>query len=231
MTVPLYEQIRRDLEARIVSGEWPPGTRIPFEHELTARYGCARMTVGRALAALAEAGLIERRRRAGSFVARPRPRAVVMDVPDLDAEIAARTGSYAFALTHRAIRAPVDANEDSLAGEGDLIELAGEHRSGAAVLLVERRLIALAAVPAAVDYDAAEGSPGRWLLSHVPWSRIETRFDAVNADAALASAFEVPRGAACLQIERRTWAQGVPITIVRQVFAPGAVDLIATAGS
>lgn len=231
MTLPLYEQIRRDLEGRIVSGEWPPGTRIPFEHELTARYGCARMTAGRALAALAEAGLIERRRRAGSFVARPRPRAMVMDVPDLDAEIAARTGSYAFSLTLRAIRAPTDANERALAGQGDLIELAGEHRSGQSVLLVERRLIALAAVPAAVDYDAADCSPGRWLLSHVPWSRIETRFDAVNADAALARAFEVPRGAACLQIERRTWAQGVPITIVRQVFAPGAVDLIATAGN
>ena len=47
---------------RILSGEWPPGHRIPFEHELTARYGCSRMTVSKALGELVEAGLIERRR-------------------------------------------------------------------------------------------------------------------------------------------------------------------------
>ena len=57
--------------ARILSGEWPPGHRIPFEHELTARYRCSRMTVSKALGDLVAAGLIERRRRAGSFVRRP----------------------------------------------------------------------------------------------------------------------------------------------------------------
>ena len=35
----LYKQIRLDIERRILTGEWPPGHRIPFEHELMARYG------------------------------------------------------------------------------------------------------------------------------------------------------------------------------------------------
>ena len=30
----IAEQIRADIEARIGSGEWQPGFRIPFEHEL-----------------------------------------------------------------------------------------------------------------------------------------------------------------------------------------------------
>src|ERR671928_222402 len=30
----LYQRIRDDIEARIMSGEWPPGHRVPFEHEL-----------------------------------------------------------------------------------------------------------------------------------------------------------------------------------------------------
>ena len=65
----LYKQIRLDIERRILTGEWPPGHRIPFEHELMARYGCSRMTVSKALSELAQADLIERRRRAGTLCA------------------------------------------------------------------------------------------------------------------------------------------------------------------
>src|SRR5260370_9290557 len=38
-TPTLYKQIRLDIERRILTGEWPPGHRIPFEHQLMARYG------------------------------------------------------------------------------------------------------------------------------------------------------------------------------------------------
>ena len=54
----LHKRIRTDISARILSGAWPPGFRIPFEHELMAEYGCSRMTVNKALAPLAESGLI-----------------------------------------------------------------------------------------------------------------------------------------------------------------------------
>ena len=39
----LYKQIRSDIERRILTGEWPPGHRIPFEHQLMTRYGCSTM--------------------------------------------------------------------------------------------------------------------------------------------------------------------------------------------
>ena len=35
-----HHRIRADLEGKILSGEWPPGHRVPFEHELMAGYGC-----------------------------------------------------------------------------------------------------------------------------------------------------------------------------------------------
>ena len=76
----LYKQIRFDIERRILTGEWPPGHRIPFEHQLMTRYGCSRMTVSKALSELVQADLIERRGvRAGSTDSRsckrrrPRP--------------------------------------------------------------------------------------------------------------------------------------------------------------
>src|SRR5258707_13033254 len=85
----LYKQIRLDIERRILTGEWPPGHRIPFEHELMARYGCARMTVSKALSELAQADLIERRRRAGTLVRRPKFLPAVLTIPDIPAEITA----------------------------------------------------------------------------------------------------------------------------------------------
>ena len=94
----IAERIGAEIEGRIASGEWKPGHRIPFEHELVAHYGCARATVGKALTALVRAGLLERRRKAGTFVAYPHVQSAVLDIPDIGKAIAERTGSYRFDL-------------------------------------------------------------------------------------------------------------------------------------
>lgn len=80
-TTALYQRIRGDIESRILSGDWPPGHRVPFEHELMESYDCSRMTVNKVLSALAVAGLVERRRRAGSFVSRPRVQSAICKFP------------------------------------------------------------------------------------------------------------------------------------------------------
>ena len=100
----LHRRIIADIEARILSGEWPPGWRIPFEHELTAQYGCARMTVSKALTQLAGAGLIERRRKAGTFVTQPHSQSAVLEIPDVKAEVAALGLPYRFAIVARSKR-------------------------------------------------------------------------------------------------------------------------------
>src|SRR5215468_11045934 len=104
----LYKQIRHDIEHQILTGEWPPGHRIPFEHQLMARYGCSRMTVNKALSELAQADLIERRRRAGTFVRRPNFLSAVLKIPDIRAEISALGRSYGYELircSHRVANA------------------------------------------------------------------------------------------------------------------------------
>uniref|UniRef100_UPI0026180D6D GntR family transcriptional regulator n=1 Tax=uncultured Bradyrhizobium sp. TaxID=199684 RepID=UPI0026180D6D len=94
----LYKRIRLDIETRILTGEWPPGHRIPFEHQLMARYRCSRMTVNKALSELAQADLIERRRRAGSFVRRPQHMSAVLKIADIRAEITALGRAYGYQL-------------------------------------------------------------------------------------------------------------------------------------
>src|SRR5690606_12709385 len=85
--VSLHQRILTDIQDRILSGEWPPGHRIPFEHELTAQYRCSRMTVSKVLTQLASARMIERRRKAGSFVSRPHSQSAVLEIPDIKTEV------------------------------------------------------------------------------------------------------------------------------------------------
>ncbi len=92
--VSLHYRIRSDLEAKILSGHWHPGHRIPYEHELMARYGCARMTVNRAIASLASAGLIERRRRAGLVRGAAAHAVGGAGDPDIAIEVARRGADY-----------------------------------------------------------------------------------------------------------------------------------------
>lgn len=69
---PLYHQLKQWLALRIVSGELPPGTQLPGDHELSERLGVSRGVVRQALSELCHDGLIERERGRGTFVSRPK---------------------------------------------------------------------------------------------------------------------------------------------------------------
>ncbi|MGW9211322.1 GntR family transcriptional regulator [Embleya sp. NPDC055664] len=67
--VPPFEQLRAQLARQIRDHTLAVGTRLPTIRRLAADLGLAANTVGRAYRELEEAGLIETRRAAGSFVA------------------------------------------------------------------------------------------------------------------------------------------------------------------
>ncbi len=232
MTGPLHQRIRADIEARIRSGEWAPGHRAPTEAELMEAYGCSRMTVNKAMIALVEAGLIVRRKRAGSFVARPKVHAPVLNIPDIQSEIVARGEAYAFRLLSRTVRlADRDSPEEvELAAGGKLLALDGVHDAGGRPFALERRLVSLKAVPEIAKADFSTHPPGAWLLEHVAWTEAESRISAVNADADDARLLALDEGAACLVVDRRTWREGQHVTRVRQIFPGEAYDLVARFG-
>ncbi|MCJ8141415.1 histidine utilization repressor [Ancylobacter sp. A5.8] len=228
-SLTLHQRIRADIENRILSGEWPPGHRIPFEHELMAQYGCARMTVNKVIAGLAAAGLIERRRRAGSFVAQPRIHSAVLQIPDIQVEIPARGETYGYELIHcrRRLANADDPLESALADGADVLDIRCRHFAGGRPLALEERLIGLSVVPEAADADFSTVPPGTWLLNHVPWTEAEHRISALNATARMAEGLSVAKGAACLCLERRTWRANATITYVRQIFRGDLYDLVA----
>jgi DNA-binding FadR family transcriptional regulator len=64
----LIEQVAEAMRERIVSGDWPVGSRVPTEPELAALAGAGRNTVREAVQSLVHAGLLERRQGSGTYV-------------------------------------------------------------------------------------------------------------------------------------------------------------------
>jgi GntR family transcriptional regulator, histidine utilization repressor len=223
------QRIRADIENLILAGEWQPGMRIPFEHELMAQYGCARMTVGKAIAQLVEAGLIERRRRAGSFVRKPAGQVAILEIPDLKAEILALGMAYQLEGVTRVERS---ANAEDRARLGDdqpqkVLHLICLHRADGEPYAYEDRLIALGAVPDAREALFDTEPPGTWLLNHVPWQEAEHAISAVNVEARISKMLDIEPQAACLLVERKTWSNGAVLTAVRMWFPGTRQRLIA----
>ena len=65
---PPYEQVRRQVTALVSAGTLAPGDRLPTVRRLAEDLGLAVNTVARAYRELEQAGVIETRGRAGSFV-------------------------------------------------------------------------------------------------------------------------------------------------------------------
>ena len=149
-----------------------------------ARYGCSRMTVNKALSELAQADLIERRRRAGTFVRRPQHLSAVLKIADIRAEITALGRSYGYQLDHCARRAATAADRARLCVRkaGKVVAIACRHSADNVPFALEDRLIDLEAVPEAATADFAVEPPGSWLLHHVPWTEAEHTISAVVAD-------------------------------------------------
>lgn len=66
--VPPYRQVAEIIAAKIASGEYARGSRIPTESELVEIYEIARSTARRAVAVLREQKLIETVPTRGSYV-------------------------------------------------------------------------------------------------------------------------------------------------------------------
>eukprot|EP01037_Dinobryon_pediforme_P014097 gene14097-14216_t len=218
--LPRYLEIQRDLQNLIASGEWGPGARVPSELELQAHYQCARMTVNKALSALANAGLIVRKRKSGSFVASPKSQQMVLQINDIQAEISALGKAYRFEILKRTRRKMTIEDMAHLGVEehGFVLALSIVHFADDQPYVYENRLINLAIIPSAEAEPFAAAPPGSWLLNLVPWTEAEHVISACVAENAMAQRLGIQRGDACLVIERRTWQGGATITWVRLTY-------------
>ena len=65
---PLYSQLLEQIQMQIVSGKYPPGSKLPSVRELAAEAGVNPNTMQKAFAELEREHLIQTQRTAGRFV-------------------------------------------------------------------------------------------------------------------------------------------------------------------
>jgi GntR family histidine utilization transcriptional repressor len=218
-----YRDIKVEILDRVRTGLWPLGGIIPGEEALAAEFGCARVTVNRALRELAAEGVVERKRRAGTRVVQGHRRAARIDIPLIRTQIEARGSTYRYVLLSREILTAPETVRAQLSLEPgtEALHLRCLHFSDGSPYQLEDRWINLSAVPSARPESFEQISPNEWLVREKPLSEAEHTFLAANAGEDEATLLGLALNDALFVIERRTWLADQTITWVRLIH-PGA---------
>ncbi|MGI9508442.1 MAG: UTRA domain-containing protein [Geminicoccaceae bacterium] len=218
-----WQLVRDEVFRRIHAREWRPGQTIPNESDLADEFGCARATVNRALRALADDGLLNRRRKAGTTVAMHPVRKATLDIPLIRLEIENRGHAYGYALlSHDRVKPPSDIRARMrLEPSAKALHVTALHLADNEAYVSEDRWINIAAIPAIAEADLDAQSANEWLVMHAPFTRGDIAFSATAATRLEADILGTDIGAALFAIERSTWNHETAITSVRLTFSPG----------
>ncbi|NCO85518.1 MAG: UTRA domain-containing protein [Rhodobacterales bacterium] len=218
-----WQAIEAEVLRRIHARDWPPGSAIPNEADLAQSFGVARATVNRALQSLAEAGILDRRRKAGTRVALHPVRRATLRIPILRHEVEAAGQPYACRLLARdeAPAPEVVTQALRLPSDAPLLHLRALHLAGGAPHALEERWVNAAAVPAILSAPLDTISANEWLVANAPFTSGDFSIAAANATTDEAAALACQPGAALVEVLRTTWDGARPITWVRLLHAPG----------
>jgi len=219
----LYRQVKNYVLKKIQSGEWPTDARIPSENGLVELFGVSRMTVNRALRELTNDGHLMRVQGVGTFVARPKPQATLLEIKSIDREIAQWGGRHS-------CRVHLLAEEKATARVGKAMDL----KTGAPVfhsiiihydkdrpVMLSDRYVNPAIAPQYLEQDFTITNPSDYLLAVAPLQEVEHVIEAVMPDKKLIEMLGMKENEPCLLLNRRTWAFEVVATSSR-LYYPGS---------
>ncbi len=218
-----WQDVRDEALRRIQAREWTPGDLIPNEADLADELGCARGTVNRALRDLAEAGWLDRRRKAGTRVRQAPERRAQLAIPLIRQDIEARGQQFAFSVTDRQ-SAPLPARERALlnlSGEIPAQRVRTLYLADGQPYAFEDRWVCLAGAPG-FDRDPLDRlSPNDWLVQFAAFSRGTLDYSAAAVPADVAGHLDCAAGEPVMVLDRCTFGPQHPVTTVRVYHAPG----------
>lgn len=214
-----WQAVQAEVLRRIHDRQWAPGDMIPNEADLAVELGCARVTVNRALRGLAELGILDRRRKAGTRVALTPVRRATVEIPVTRQEVERLGRVHAHTVIERRM-GPVEPTL-GLPQHDRYMHLTTVHTADGAPFLYERRVVNLLTVPALEMADLDALSPNEWLVRYARFTRGDIAFTAENATADDARYLRCEVGAAVFVVRRTTFDGDQPITKVRMAYAPG----------
>ena len=218
-----WQSVQEEVLRRIHAREWSPGDLIPNEADLAIEFGCARSTVNRALRSLAESGLLDRKRKAGTRVAAEPVAKATLNIAVIRHEVEERGAQYGYQLIERSIVVPpltISGAMKTKAG-GRLLHVRALHLADDEAYAIEDRWINTGVVPDAADEAFEDVSANEWLMKHAPYTHGDIAFSAVQATSEDTGILGIPQHSALFAIDRVTWDTSSSVTKVRLLFVPG----------
>ncbi|WP_350335199.1 GntR family transcriptional regulator [Coralliovum pocilloporae] len=215
--------IRDEIKRRVLDRELLPGAKLPNDQELAEEFQCSRTTVQRAMLDLAQSGTVDRRRKGGTTVTLHPITRTTFDIPITRLEIEAAGKDYSYFLVSRDIRVspPRIASAFGLAEPTEMLHVQALHMADKQPYIFEDRWIVHATTPEVLDVDLSRESANEWLIRNRPYSDCEVRFLAKRATRQEAELLASDVEEALFVIERTTWINDAPITMVRAIAKPG----------
>ncbi|ASM74445.1 MULTISPECIES: GntR family transcriptional regulator [Roseobacteraceae] len=218
-----WVQVRDKIRTRILDRVYSPGDKLPRDEDIAVELGCARTTVHRAMQDLVQAGLVERKRKGGTQVRIDPLTRATFDIPITRREIEQRGSKYDYQLISSILEDPptpvlarLGVQQRSL-----LLHVKALHLADNRPYIFEDRWINTRSTPDILSIDLKCESANEWLVRNKPYTHVDVRFYAINAEDETANYLSTNAGDALLVIERTTWFAQDPITTVQAVAAPG----------
>lgn len=227
---PLWKSIADALRQDIAQGRFPPGTKLPTEATLAARFGVNRHTVRHGLKALTEDGLVQPRRGSGVYVATDVTEYPIGRRVRFHHNIRAagrEPAKQVLALTSRAA-AVGEADALKLQAGAEVLEYFGLSLSDGVPIAVFRSVFPVARLPGLARALAEDSSVTRALrqVGVADYVRARTRLTAVAADATQALHLRLAEGAPLLRSQGINTADGLPVEYGTTWFAGDRTALL-----
>ncbi len=212
-----YQEIKQEILRRINDQVWPVGFTLPHEEKLAEEFNVARGTMRQALTSLVDAGLIERRRRAGTRVVNRKAHSSKLTIPLVRHEVEKLGKTYSYQLISNLERGGLS----GLSGFSDTAKLRHIiclHLSDGEPYQLEDRLLNLDTIPEANNETFSNISPNEWLLQQVPYSTVKTTLRADKSSEADRKYLQLKKSDPVFVIERQTHLNGAALTSVRMSY-------------
>ncbi|MCF8092663.1 MAG: histidine utilization repressor [Desulfotignum sp.] len=204
----LYEQIKQQITREIDAGRLKPDDKVPSETRLAKAFKASRMTANRALKELTEEGRIIRIQGVGTFVARPKPDAALLEIRSIAREIADWGGIHSceVLLLAKETVTPDIGEKMDLAPGTDLFHSIVLHKDRGVGVQYSERFINPAVAPDYLAQDFVQITPSDYLLQVAPVQEAEHVIEAVRCPFHVRSHLQISAAEPCLCLTRRTWS-------------------------
>ena len=229
--VAAWRQIANQLEADISFGRLVPGSRLPVETDLAARFDVNRHTVRRALAELSARGLIRAAQGRGTFV-EAKPLAYLIGARTRFSEIVSLAGREAGGRLLAAAETVADRQVSKalrVAAGATVMRLETLRSADGVPISMGTGYFPLPRLAGVADGYRLHGSITKALKSCgvADYLRAETRVSARAATSDEAAHLDLPPGRIVLTVDSiNIDADGAPIQFTRAIFAAERTELV-----